>query len=138
VRKKYIIALLIILVISIPFLLLFFDKQHKLLPHLSNTISPVSLPSNGSYVTEDTTNAPTAAAAAVEGTITRQTRESNNHIWQKFILYDSFTGSKRTIFEQTEDGIQFEKITQQNWSPTNRFFYVIFDDSSDKRNLFVF
>lgn len=138
-RRKNTVIIVIILIISIPFLLFFLENHMRLTHRSPATLSPIiTLPSNGSYITEDSVTAPTVSAAAVEGTITRQTKKLNNHVWQKFIVANSATGSQHIVFEQVEDGIQFEKMTAQNWSPTNRFFYITFDYPDGRRNLLIF
>src|ERR1700722_12723225 len=138
-KKKYLLFLIVfILLILTPILVLFLDKySHKTSKKTTNAsqFEPKQLPQNGNYVTEDTSTAPPAQAAAIQGEITRETKTSNNHIWQKFVLTNTETGSQHVLFEQKEDTMQFEKMTSQNWSPTNRFFYVFFDAPDGKRNI---
>jgi hypothetical protein len=141
-KKKYILIIIIaFLVICIPFFTRLFVKLHKVTP-MNQTkpsqFSSIPLPSNGAYVTEDSTTAPNVPYSALQGMIIRQTKEYKGEIWQQFIFDNQATGSKHVIFQQEESGIQFEKMTTQDWSPTNRFFYVLFDFPDGRRNMLVF
>jgi len=141
-KKNYVLFIIVlILLILTPILILVLDKySHKTDGHLptASRFEPVPLPKNGNYVSEDTSVAPPAQAAAIQGEIIRETKELNNHIWQRFILNNTETGAQHVLFEQEGDNMQFEKITSQNWSPTNRFFYVFFDRPDNKRNFLIF
>ena len=136
-KKKYLIGIVIIILVIIPIVALAINKHIKKTNPHSSQFNPVPIPSNGTYVTEDSSIAPDVQYGAIEGKITRETRVYKNQIWQKFVIDNDKTDSQRVIFEQ-EDTNTFEKMGSQNWSPTNRFFYVIYDMPDGRKNFLIF
>jgi hypothetical protein len=139
-RKKVIIfVFLLILIFCILLFVKITENTHKKTQtDTSSSHQAKPLPTNGTYITEDSSSSPSVPNAAVQATLTRETKQYQHHIWQKFVIANSATGSKRVLFEHTEDNIQFEKMSSQNWSPTNRFFYVLYDFPDNRRNLLIF
>src|SRR5260370_42275224 len=109
-------------------------KQTSVSPHTSS----IPLPPNGHYIIEDSSNTPQVPLAVVHAKVIRETKQFQNHIWQKITLANTITGSQRVLFEQEEDKVQFEKIDTPNWSPSNRFFYIFLDLPDGRRNLLIF
>jgi hypothetical protein len=98
--------------------------------------SMLTTPPEQGFTVEDTSIAPHKLQSAIQGELSRKTWSDSNHVWQKFIVKNYITGDERELFSHVADGVAFEHIEPQNWSPTNRFVFVLIDSRVKKDILF--
>lgn len=137
-NKKLPILIVILIIILVPLLLYSFVHSHKQLINPTTFKQSAQLPDNGSFVQEDTTTSPKKQITVVNATITRFAKKIHNQIWSEFTLTDNKSGSQRILYNQESIAIQYEQMTLQNWSPTDRFFYIFYDYPDGRRNLLMF
>jgi hypothetical protein len=134
-RKKYIIAGIIILLILLGAFLTARQNQQKgkqpvLQPGTKNQQA------NQSFTVVDSSFSPQSQEAITHNEILRETQPGNPSL-QRFVVKSPIDGSVRELFEIDENNVTFEKITPQNWSPTNRFVFVYVDYPNRRDIIFM-
>lgn len=95
------------------------------------------LPPTQSYRVMDSSFSPHIKNAVTQVEFIRATSDYDGHTWQKFVIKNAVDGRERELVTKVWDDVQFEKISPDNWSPSNRFVFV-YTDSPVKRDVVFF
>jgi hypothetical protein len=115
----------------------FVNKNQMPAANISEQVTnKTEMPTQPPYTIEDTANAPKSKGSMAQGVVVRESNNAN-HEMQRFTIKSSLDGSIREIFAVNENDITFEKITEQNWSPTNKFLYVYIDYPQRRDVIFI-
>lgn len=129
-RKLYIITVIVIVILLLILIIpIIGSKQQQ--PSQKQISNSTPTPP---FTADDTSYSPYSKNEITGGEIIRESTQINNSTLQKFIIKNPADGNERQLFSTNQANLTFEKITANNWSPTNRFLFV-YADSNGKRDL---
>ena len=134
-KKKYIIIVVVILFALLGGYLTQKKNQQYTMQTLNQTKNREQ-ETNQTFTVADSSYAPQSPEAVTHPEIIREIQNGNTSL-QRFVVKSANDGSIRELFEINQSHIAFEKITPQNWSPTNRFLFVYMDSPNKRVVLFM-
>jgi hypothetical protein len=139
-QRKYFI-LFILIVMLVPVILFFLQPRQLVAPskqyQKTSMVTPEQQNRSIEYVVMDQSVAPKTANSVTSGKVLREESQRDGHTWQRFVIVNQLDGSGRELLNTIEDGKIFEKIEPQNWSPTNRWLFVLNHDDQ-KQDILLF
>lgn len=139
-KRKYFIVFILVIVF-VPIILFLLKPNQIVAPTKQYQTTLVTIPEQQNdsreYIIMDQSVAPKTDNPVMHGKILREESQKDGHTWQRFVVVNQLDGDERELLNVIEDGKTFEKIGPQNWSPTNRWLFVLNHDNQ-KQDILLF